>query len=972
MGDLKPDPAESSARTLLVMSNMLAAIANGQNVTTSDPEYMELPEFSPSQTAIIVNVLWFLSLSLSVAVSLAAMLAKDWCYKFMSSRSGPAYEQARRRQKKWNGMERWKMKEVLTYMPVMMHLALLGLCVYLWDINVKVALPVVVVTSLAALVYICATVLPKMDPFCPYSTPAMVPFTHLKLVRQPLSKIAKRLNKSFGALAAVKLSDVMETVIFHSYYDKMLERVGDFDSRITRLIKVPTLILTMPAWLPAILFILSLRFFFWLPPLIASNHFVASFTKRLCADAKTVGPDDDDANQLKVSMDIITSQMLAWLVNNCEDFRSVDTALQAISGANASLPHEPLLECGALQLVLTRLKACLDQEDEIANATVYYRTCAALGTGAGIEGVKRWWLREGLARQDVTGYVRFQLDRRHLLEQAYSSPNYNFHAAVVAAAMPMFYWNLDHDSGECDYRDTVLRRAATILHRHLEADRSILITPVLGLLVESTGYCLAREAWLGGTTIAEQFSTLIILLAHVFFECYSALPDVAHSIASMLAAVAAPRPNHARFPPEAQQDQATELLQYHRRQQPSDKETTLGLFVFGFFELLPRLQLTHELFWATATPKHFSKIMQNAFKVDFSVGSRVHALPTTYSLMGNVYTPALDCLTSMADGKSFDNEKTLVYKCLPLLIHLHGHEPREPGFNLYVLALPALCHAKSTEFQNLCLAIMDAEPIPDDPVRMLKSFGDQNPLERLCGMLVKSNTEIAAIATLHFGLLVASVFLEHGRLQVESQVVLGALLTFRNMFSGLRGPDPLNREVLLSNLPRSANERSKHDNMQLIIQATIDFCEAGINDPLLEDQGRFEQARSDLQELKDGYKPSAAQVVRSTPVSEGVPTSPAEGAEGSNLKEVGAVRGPEIGWTIWNICACYWGISWIDWGCKSFSILLVRGLFMLIGERWSTPSWLHSVPHIVLFIDVTLSRAFRNEGRVLDESEMVM
>ncbi|KAG8700198.1 hypothetical protein FRC09_006122 [Ceratobasidium sp. 395] len=124
LGDLKPDPAESSAKTLLLMSQTLAAIANGQTVTVPDPDALDDPPFSPSKTAVLVNLLWLLSLSLSIAVSLVAMLAKEWCYKFLSSRIGPVYEQARRRQLKWNGMQRWKMKEVLTYLPGMMHAAL--------------------------------------------------------------------------------------------------------------------------------------------------------------------------------------------------------------------------------------------------------------------------------------------------------------------------------------------------------------------------------------------------------------------------------------------------------------------------------------------------------------------------------------------------------------------------------------------------------------------------------------------------------------------------------------------------------------------------------------------------------------------------------------------------------------------------------------------------------------------------------
>jgi hypothetical protein len=124
LNDLKPDPAESSAQTLLAISQTLAAISNGQPVALPTADRLDTPAFSPPRTAVLVNLLWFLSLSLSVAVSLIAMLAKEWCYMFMSNRSGVIYEQARRRQQRWNGIERWKMTEVLTYLPAVMHLAL--------------------------------------------------------------------------------------------------------------------------------------------------------------------------------------------------------------------------------------------------------------------------------------------------------------------------------------------------------------------------------------------------------------------------------------------------------------------------------------------------------------------------------------------------------------------------------------------------------------------------------------------------------------------------------------------------------------------------------------------------------------------------------------------------------------------------------------------------------------------------------
>ncbi|QRV94410.1 hypothetical protein RhiJN_22428 [Ceratobasidium sp. AG-Ba] len=153
LGDLKPDPAERSVDALLAISQKLDVIITGQqtlNPLTHDPT---LDTFTPSYSAIVVNILWLLSLSLSVAVSLIAMLAKEWCYKFMTSRSGTIYNQARRRQQNWDGIEKWKMQEILSYLPGLMHSALLGLCIYLWDIDVSVAIPVTVVTGIAGYSY---------------------------------------------------------------------------------------------------------------------------------------------------------------------------------------------------------------------------------------------------------------------------------------------------------------------------------------------------------------------------------------------------------------------------------------------------------------------------------------------------------------------------------------------------------------------------------------------------------------------------------------------------------------------------------------------------------------------------------------------------------------------------------------------------------------------------------------------------
>ncbi|CAE6414480.1 unnamed protein product [Rhizoctonia solani] len=175
--NLKPDPADVSSRTLLTISQTLAAIANGSQPAgsqSSSDTAVDDPPFSATWSAICVNVLWFLSLSLSVAVSLISMLAKEWCLKFMSNRTGPPGLQARRRQLRWEKLVSWRMEEVLMVLPSLIHLSLLlfaiGLSVFLWDVHFGVAIPVVFVTMVAAATYVTCTVLPFIDKYCPYGT----------------------------------------------------------------------------------------------------------------------------------------------------------------------------------------------------------------------------------------------------------------------------------------------------------------------------------------------------------------------------------------------------------------------------------------------------------------------------------------------------------------------------------------------------------------------------------------------------------------------------------------------------------------------------------------------------------------------------------------------------------------------------------------------------------------------------------
>ncbi|KAF8595226.1 hypothetical protein BDV93DRAFT_501423 [Ceratobasidium sp. AG-I] len=121
--DLKPDPAESAAATLLIMSQTLLAISN-QSIQAPTITVSDTSTFIAPKSAVVVNILWFMSLILSISVTLVAMLAKEWSHLFMAGRTGLPQEQARRRQNRFDAMNDWKMAGVITALPTLMHLAL--------------------------------------------------------------------------------------------------------------------------------------------------------------------------------------------------------------------------------------------------------------------------------------------------------------------------------------------------------------------------------------------------------------------------------------------------------------------------------------------------------------------------------------------------------------------------------------------------------------------------------------------------------------------------------------------------------------------------------------------------------------------------------------------------------------------------------------------------------------------------------
>jgi len=134
-------------------------------------------EFTASPNTVVVNMLFFLSLALVLIDAFLAMLVKSWLHEF--DRGWRKYTvadlRAQERERRLQGLERWKLAELVTLLPILIQLSLvvfcIGLIVLLFPLHLISAIlsSVALVAGFSSYMFtICVSVL---DAYAPFSSP---------------------------------------------------------------------------------------------------------------------------------------------------------------------------------------------------------------------------------------------------------------------------------------------------------------------------------------------------------------------------------------------------------------------------------------------------------------------------------------------------------------------------------------------------------------------------------------------------------------------------------------------------------------------------------------------------------------------------------------------------------------------------------------------------------------------------------
>ena len=177
---LKADPTDVSSSLLQQVTQELAGISNGDRLTPQPPD-----SFKPPRYAIHVNILWFLSLVITLSCGLGATLVQQWVrrYQRLTQHSDTPAHRVRVRTFLYAGMKEFQVRLIVENISLLLHAAIFlffaGLIEFLLHINHEVAHVVLVIVCIFAAIYVTLTFLPVIFQQCPFQTPLTSVFWYI-------------------------------------------------------------------------------------------------------------------------------------------------------------------------------------------------------------------------------------------------------------------------------------------------------------------------------------------------------------------------------------------------------------------------------------------------------------------------------------------------------------------------------------------------------------------------------------------------------------------------------------------------------------------------------------------------------------------------------------------------------------------------------------------------------------------------
>jgi Family of unknown function (DUF6535) len=172
---LSSDTGAASVLLLNQISQQLSALSNGTQIPPP-PLYSD-SSFRPTAWTVRINILWFLSLILSLVCALAATLMQQWARRYLQlvQAQATSYKRARIREYLFGGVQAFGLSQAVEAIPALLHVAVflffVGLADFLFSIDNTVGRAIIGAMCAFGAIYILLTFIPNVRPNCPYRTP---------------------------------------------------------------------------------------------------------------------------------------------------------------------------------------------------------------------------------------------------------------------------------------------------------------------------------------------------------------------------------------------------------------------------------------------------------------------------------------------------------------------------------------------------------------------------------------------------------------------------------------------------------------------------------------------------------------------------------------------------------------------------------------------------------------------------------
>lgn len=209
---LQPDP---NTDVVNLLSRIAARLDDPSNATGS--AIPTQAHFSPSQSAIRLNIFWFLSLVLSLTTVLLGIICLQWLREHQHYQGTTPKQSYAIFHMRAEALEKWHVPHIFTALPLLLQCALVlfftGIVEFLLSLGSKVAAPVIVVITLTLFFLLATTLLPTLQAF-----PLYIPLKLHKEGSPAQCPYKSPQSQAFRATSSVVLwlwSKFMTVVIYH-------------------------------------------------------------------------------------------------------------------------------------------------------------------------------------------------------------------------------------------------------------------------------------------------------------------------------------------------------------------------------------------------------------------------------------------------------------------------------------------------------------------------------------------------------------------------------------------------------------------------------------------------------------------------------------------------------------------------------------------------------------------------------------